>query len=372
MRTRPPRGLPNSDRVGRIGHPASVNVVTANTNTNIMGVKAAGKEDQDVTSTSTIMSTHKWGQHHCGESCACVLRLDVTVDPSEGGIVTAARYTARSIMRSPATGRPYVSPRLVSAALRTPASTSSSTNSTTTTTNQKLFLTECTCPNLHRLAQKTCAYQLHKNMFQIMNNLYTSPPIKHYIARTHRLTQSPHCYDLVHATLHALWHQRLPPRLHTPTTATTTLFSSELDYNTYHHHYDHPYPAATTTANYFHETAAAATPERTSLSPWWRISSGNSNSNNNDENGDRTAAAAQRSSSSSSITDYYIRETLQQHLDRLDDNAQNGAGPGQRSTTTTTPLSLSRHKDWVAYVDEMQDSNDVHAMEYHRRWSKSA
>jgi hypothetical protein len=357
--------------VGRIGNP-SVNIVATSSR---MGIKEAGKEDKEdsVTSTTT-MSTHKWGQHHCGESCACVLRLDVTVDPSEDGIVTAARYTARSILRSSATGRPYVSPRLSAAALRsTSSSNSSSSNSTTTTkTNQKLFLTECTCPNLHRLAQKTCAYQLHKNMFQIMNNLYTSPPIKHYIARTHRLTQSPHCYDLVHATLHALWYQRLPPRPHM--SATTTLFSSEPDYNI-HHHPDHPYPDATTTtmANYFYETVAA-TPERSSGSPWWWISS----NSNNDENSDRTAAAGQRSSSS---TDYYIRETLQQHLDRLDDNALNGASggggiighpaaPGQRSTTNS-PLS-SRHKDWVAYVDEMQDSNDARAMEYHRRWSKSA
>lgn len=131
-------------------------------------------------STSTAISkeneeTRKWGQHHCGSSCSCILRMDVTIDTD--GVVTSANYTAKSIL-----------PKFNG--------------------KDKLFLSECTCSSLHRLARKSCAYQLHKTTFQITNNMHSSLPLKRHIVHTHK--SKPQCYDLLHQTLFAVWHQRIP------------------------------------------------------------------------------------------------------------------------------------------------------------------
>jgi hypothetical protein len=352
-------------------------------------VKAAG---DDATTNSTKPSTqqqqHKWGQHHCGTSCSCVLRLDVTIDSADGGVVTAARYTAKSILRSHhqhhddnTTGpRPYyVSPRLAAAQNAARHAKDTTNDTTKQQQNHKLFLTECTCPNLHRLAQKTCAYMLHKNAFQIMNNcLYTSPPMKRYISRTHRgLAQSPHCYDLVHATLQALWQQRPPP---VPAQAMATRNDDAISFSF------EPTTAAATTSYFDDTTALTTAPEQRSTSsssswwtnrPWWWWTTTPSNNGQYDDDYDNGGSSyAQGSSGSGNNADHYLPETLQQHLDRMDAvlNAadDDDRRPTSSATTTTSPSLLSAsHQDWLAYVDEMQD-DERHDQTTDYSWSKSA
>lgn len=135
------------------------------------------------------LAERKWGQH-CGESCTCVLRMEVGVDAEDR--VVSANYRAKRLVPShqqPTTANMFRSRR-----------------------TGKIQMTNASCPTLHALAKKSCEFSMGKRVGQIQNSLYSSPSIRRasLSMQDHNPTSNSGCYDLVHSTLTATFEGYIP------------------------------------------------------------------------------------------------------------------------------------------------------------------